>query len=513
MQKEEIYGSIRDQCLRIVKTTDLKTSFRILYEGFRKHFPLDWVNLAVVDSSHRMLRYLAIITEFQTIPVDETVKLTIDGYTEAEKVISNKTLRWNEVTENALGRAIVEHFALTGPLSSIGLINELDSSRYAVLGLVTKGRERYDDSHYESLKRLYGPLAEVTHHVITQLEMMSLKERLIVENQELKRRLGYLAEGEIVGIDTGLRDVFRQVEQVAPLDSPVLLMGETGTGKEVIAKEIHRRSKRSDGPLVSINCGAIPETLLDSELFGHEKGAYTGAHHLKRGYFEQAESGTVFLDEIGELPPPAQVRLLRMLQTMELRRVGGSRTLYIDVRIIAATNRDLAGMVKNGSFRKDLWFRINVFPILIPPLKERAADIPALAEHFARKKTKEMNLPHEPVFERGAMSQLQAYDWPGNVRELQNVIERALITSQGRPLSFPNLAPPTPETSDAETPREAGRFLKMDEMMALHIKRSLALSGGRIAGHGGAAEILGMHPSTLRARMRRLGIRMKRRPG
>ena len=199
-----------------------------------------------------------------------------------------------------------------------------------------------------------------------------------------------------------------------------------------------------------------------------------------------------------------------MLQTMEFQRVGGSRTLYIDVRTIAATNRDLADMVKKHQFRKDLWFRINVFPIQIPPLRERKEDIPALAEYFIQQKSKEMNLSYDAVFAPGAMTQLQAYDWPGNVRELQNVIERALIISQGKHLSFLNLVTLPSETPHEENLHAPGRFLKMNDMIALHIRRSLSLSEGRIAGRGGAAELLGMHPSTLRARMRKIGIRISR---
>jgi len=508
--KREVYETVNNQCFRIIHSTDLETSFRELYAVLQKYFPLEWINLAVYDSSRQTLRYLAMITNAQTMPIDETVKLSKDGNAEAKKVIRNKTLRWNDVIKNNLGIDILKHLEITGPLSTIGLIKALNSSRYAVIGLVARGRDGYSDQHYGLLKILYDPLAGVTYHILTQLDMANMTERLIIENQELKRRLGDLSESGIVGFDTGLRDVITQVKQVAPLDSPVLLMGETGVGKEVVAKEIHRRSKRANETLVSINCGAIPETLVDSELFGHEKGAFTGAHDLKRGYFEQADGGTVFLDEVGELALQAQVRLLRMLQTMEFQRVGGSRTLYIDVRTIAATNRDLADMVKKQQFRKDLWFRINVFPIQIPPLRERKEDIPALAEYFIQQKSKEMNLSYDAVFAPGAMTQLQAYDWPGNVRELQNVIERALIISQGKPLSFPNLVTLTSETPHEENLHAPGRFLKMNDMIALHIRRSLSLSEGRIAGRGGAAELLGMHPSTLRARMRKIGIRISR---
>ena len=508
--KREVYESVSNQCLRIIHSTDLETTFRGLFAVLKKYFLLEWINLAVYDSSRQTLRYLAMITDVQTMLLDETVKLSKDGHAEAETVIRDKTLRWNDVTKSSLGMDILKHLEITAPLSTIALIKELDYSRYAVIGLVASGRDRYNDQRYEFLKMIYDPLVGVTHHILTQLEMANLKDRMIVENQELKRRLGYLSDSGIVGVDTGLRDVMVQIKQVAPLNSPVLLMGETGVGKEVVAKEIHRRSKRANGPLVSINCGAIPESLVDSELFGHEKGAFTGAHNLKRGYFEQADGGTVFLDEIGELAVQAQVRLLRLIQTMEFQRVGASRTLSIDVRIIAATNRDLVEMVKKQQFRKDLWFRINVFPIQIPPLRERRVDIPTLAKYFTQQKLMEMNLPYDAVFAPGAMVQLQAYDWPGNVRELQNIIERALITSQGEPLSFQNLVMQPPETPLEETLHTHGHFLKMNDMIALHIQRSLSLSKGRIAGHGGAAELLGMHPSTLRARMRKLGIRISR---
>ena len=504
------YKSINAECLRITQSMDPEMSIQELYRALQEYFPLVWINLAVYDASRQTLRYLAMITESQIMLVDETVKLSKGGHAEVAKRIRDKTLRWNDVAGNILGRDILKYLEITGPISTIALIKEMDFSRYAVIGLVAKGRDRYSDQHYDLLKALYDPLSGITSHILTKIEMSTLAARLTTENQELKRRLGYLSDRGIVGLDTGLRETITQVKQVAPMDSPVLLMGETGVGKEVVAKEIHRRSKRASEPIVSINCGAIPESLVDSELFGHEKGAFTGAHSLKRGYFEQADGGTVFLDEIGELTLQAQVRLLRMLQNMEFQRVGGSRTLYIDVRIIAATNRNLADMVKKQQFRKDLWYRINVIPIEIPPLRDRKEDIPALAEYFVQQKSEEMNLSYNAVLAPGALTKLQSYEWPGNVRELQNVIERALITSQGRPLSFANLVPALSETSHIESLDASASFLKMDDMIALHIRRSLALSKGRVAGRGGAAELLGMHPSTLRARMRKLGICINR---
>jgi transcriptional regulator with GAF, ATPase, and Fis domain len=299
---------------------------------------------------------------------------------------------------------------------------------------------------------------------------------------------------------------------VAELDIPVLLTGETGVGKEVIANTIHQRSKRSTCPLVSFNCGAIPETLLESELFGYEKGAFTSAGSMKRGYFEQADGGTVFMDEIGELSQTAQVKLLRLLQTMEFQRVGGSRTISVDVRTVSATNRDLETMVKNQQFRKDLWYRLNVFPILIPPLRERKEDIPELVEYFARRQSVEMNLPYQYSFAPEAIDQLAGYDWPGNIRELQNVIERALIISRGEPLYFPNLSACSGKSADVSHSTEPAEFPTMEEMMSSHIRKSLHLTKGRIEGNNGAAQLLGMNPSTLRAKMKKLGIKINRMP-
>lgn len=271
---------------------------------------------------------------------------------------------------------------------------------------------------------------------------MTLKDRLLDENrylhQEMQRRIGE----DIVGEKFGLKNVMKMVDQVAPTNSPVLLLGETGVGKDVIAKAIQNASSRADGPFITVNCGAIPDSLLDSELFGHEKGAFTGALTQKKGRFERADGGTIFLDEIGELPLQAQVRMLRVLQNKEIERVGGSKAIRIDIRIIAATNQNLEKMVNKGDFRKDLWFRLNVFPILIPPLKERKMDIPSLVQHFINRKSKKINRSGHLALAPGAMDLLMEYDWPGNVRELENIIERALILNQGEPLTFSNLLKP-----------------------------------------------------------------------
>jgi transcriptional regulator with GAF, ATPase, and Fis domain len=293
---------------------------------------------------------------------------------------------------------------------------------------------------------------------------------------------------------------------VAPTDSPVLLTGETGVGKDVIANAIHLGSPRRDGPFIPVNCGAIPESLLDSELFGHEKGAFTGALSRKRGRFERADKGTILLDEIGEMPLDAQVRLLRVIQHREIERVGGTERIPVDIRIIAATNKELSTLVQTGRFREDLYYRIHVFPLVVPPLRLRVNDIPALVQHFIERKTKELKLGNAPILANGAIETLMAYHWPGNVRELENVIERAMILHRSDPLRFDDLGfSPAEQTAMAASPTEE-TALELDAIVKRHIQRVLEMTGGKIHGTGGAGELLGVNPNTLRYKMKKLGI-------
>jgi DNA-binding NtrC family response regulator len=308
--------------------------------------------------------------------------------------------------------------------------------------------------------------------------------------------------GAIVGDSPPVRRVLEQVAQVAPTDSTVLILGETGTGKELVARAIHDASRRRERPLVKVNCAALPRELVESELFGHEKGAFTGATQQRRGRFDLADGGTVFLDEVGELPLEAQAKLLRVLQEREFERVGGTRTLKTDVRVIAATNRDLQAQVAAGAFRSDLFYRLNVFPIEVPPLRERREDIPALARHFATKAArrigKSVNGVAPAFLERAA-----AYHWPGNIRELENLVERALIMSNGPLLDAAELG-----AAGAATPPIGSRVEgTLQELERSHIRRVLESTHWMIEGERGAARILGINPSTLRGRMRKLGIR------
>ncbi|WP_076488783.1 sigma-54 interaction domain-containing protein [Alkalispirochaeta americana] len=327
----------------------------------------------------------------------------------------------------------------------------------------------------------------------------------------------------LVGTRGGLRNVLDRIESVVPSSLPVLLLGESGTGKEVIARRIHHLSPRHEKPFIRINCGAIAPELIDSELFGHERGAFTGAIKRKRGWFERAHGGTLLLDEVGDLPLPAQVRLLRVLQEGTFERVGGEEEISVDVRIIAATHRDLPGMIQQGAFREDLWYRLSGYPIVIPPLRERQQDIPALAHHFCQRSSRRFGIKTQSITE-GDVDILRAYQWPGNIRELASVMDRAVLLSEGGSLDFhkalERIVPLGPEPSHNINPSSGGChteplcFFTLDEAIEEHIRRALRRTSGKIEGPGGAARLLAVNPHTLRARMRRQGINWNEyRPG
>jgi hydrogenase-4 transcriptional activator len=394
--------------------------------------------------------------------------------------------------------------ALAGPSGPAG-----------VLLLVAVRGAAFDGRHVAAGKELLAPLAAALETDRLVHETSSLREAARVDRQA--RVQPQDISESIVGAETGLREVMERVELVAHTDAPVLILGETGSGKEVVARAVHSRSRRAAGPVMRVNCGAIPQDLVDSELFGHERGSFTGAVAERKGWFERADGGTLFLDEIGELPLSAQVRLLRVLQDGSFERVGGQRPLTVDVRIVAATHRDLPSMVRERRFREDLYYRIGVFPIRLPPLRERREDVPPLAAHFARRAG--TRLGASPLLPTGEdVDLLLAYDWPGNVRELAAVIERAAILGNGRRLEVAKAlgiaGPPWAASSD---PRnrvpavdEAGAFPTLDAAMTRHLEAALRRTAGRIEGPHGAAALLGINPHTLRARMRKLGVDWRR---
>jgi formate hydrogenlyase transcriptional activator len=368
---------------------------------------------------------------------------------------------------------------------------------------------RADDEEFP-IEATFSPF-EAGGQKLCTIILRDVNDRRLAEQKldRLQQEKGYLQEivnddhnpGDFISGSKLMRAVMDQVRMVARTDTPVLLLGETGTGKELLARAIHDSSDRSTSILVKVNCAALPSDLIESELFGHEKGAFTGAAQQRKGRFELADGGTLFLDEIGELSLPAQAKLLRVLQEQEFERVGGSETISINVRVIAATNRNLTEEISVGKFRSDLYYRLNVFPIEIPALRQRLTDIPLLARFFLVKYAKKLGKRIDDIAP-ASLEDLKAYHWPGNVRELQNVIERAVILSQGPLLEIEPLLP----SSRGNTKVQVQRLQTLETIEREHILRSLEQTGGVISGSKGAAAILGMNPNTLRSRMLKLGI-------
>ncbi|MBN1559023.1 sigma-54-dependent Fis family transcriptional regulator [candidate division KSB1 bacterium] len=393
----------------------------------------------------------------------------------------------------------------------IGLLQK-ENDLLGLLLFSTAADESFSDKHAEMFGIILEPFSIALENHLRLRELDHLREAAEADKRFLLQRLHRDQIGDvIIGADSGLRQVMSRVQLVAPSNVPVLLLGETGTGKELISREIHRLSPRAQGPFLRVNCGAIPAELIDSQLFGHEKGAFTGATASHKGWFERADGGTLFLDEIGELPLAGQVRLLRILQDGWLERVGGRQPIHVDVRIVVATHQDLAAMVKRGAFREDLWYRIAVFPILLPALAERPDDIPALARHFAEKAAIRFMLPPQlPTADDLVL--LRAYPWPGNIRELASVIDRAALLGNGKGLAVNTALGWTVQGKEQAVPAplaaqdDGAPFHSLNQVMKEHIERALLIARGRIEGRAGAAALLEIHPNTLRARMRKLGI-------
>ncbi len=377
-------------------------------------------------------------------------------------------------------------------------------SRSRVLGVLNFASRRVDAFAPEDIhlmERVAAQVALALDNALAYQEIQALKDRLSEEKLYLESEVGEdFAPDEVIGDSPAIQAVLRQVRAVAPSDATVLLQGETGTGKELMARLVHEQSRRRDRTFVKLNCAAIPFGLLESELFGHEKGAFTGAIQQKKGRLELADGGTLFLDEIGELPLELQPKLLRALQEREFERLGGTKTISVDVRLVAATNRDLEKMVKEGRFRADLFYRLHVFPVQMPPLRERREDIPALARYFTQKHARRLGRAIERIPPR-VMAALQSSAWPGNIRELENFIERSAILSTG-----PDLKAPLSELRGAESAAEVRETLTMDDAERQAILHALRDSKGRVAGPKGAAAKLGLKRTTLQSRMKKLGL-------
>lgn len=509
MEENEFF---RQVALCICSNLEIEEALHSCIQPLKKVMPLDRMFLQCYDYSFGAMRTIATATKSECSKLDLLTPLSEDARPSAglkNLPVNNDIFIFKDPEKYAISREMLNFHRV--PCASLMVM--LLKSKEQILGslvLITEGNEKYNAEHTRLLSLIKDPFVIALSNTLKHREVLKLKDLLADDNRYLHGELRRLSGDEIVGAHFGLRDVMHKVQQVAKLDSPVLLLGETGVGKDVIANAIHYSSSRSDGPFVSVNCGAIPDTLIDSELFGHEKGAFTGALAQKRGRFERANKGTIFLDEIGELPLQAQVRLLKVLQSREIERVGGVKTILLDIRIIAATNRNLEEMVKTQQFREDLWFRLNVFPIWIPPLRERRSDIPALLQYSISLKSRDLKLSTIPTISPGAIDPLMEYNWPGNVRELQNVVERALILNPSGPLTFDHMNLPLQKESKGFHKLGADTD-NLDEMNTRHIRRVLSKTDGKIHGLGGAAELLGINANTLRNRMKKLGIEYGKR--
>lgn len=496
--------------LLICSSLDVEVSLSRCFQFIRGHLPADAIYLNIYEPSISGIRYVAMADDSGGRRIEKSIKLPADLIDAIESGQRLKDyLIMNRPQADPMGAIISRELHLEHH-SQIALRLFIEGHRLGVIDLFARGHDRFAPDDARLFAQLREPFAIAMANALKHQELVELKERLVADNRYLHSELISQTGDEVVGAAGGLAEVMAKVERIAHLKNTVLLLGETGTGKEVIAHAIHRLSPRAGEPFIKVNCGAIPENLIDSELFGHEKGAFTGAVSRTRGRFERAHRGTIFLDEIGELPPWAQIRLLRVLQTQEIERVGGSPPIRLDIRVIAATHRDLEHMVAEGLFREDLWFRINMFPIVIPPLRDRVGDIPLLTAYFIEKKSKELGISPAPQLASEAMQNLIRQPWPGNVRELENAVERALIQHRQGPLSFHRPQELRPDRSRPAIRMEA-RPLPLDQLVRNHIREVLQAAGGKIHGPGGAAELLGLHPNTLRHRMAKLGIDFGRR--
>ena len=492
----------RETARRICGHLEAHEGLARCFSFFQSHIPVDRMFLETFDPGTGAMRTVATADARGGRPLDSLTALSPAARASIEARVGEAPIQYifNDAQAEPVAVDMYRHHGID--LSAAGLLVVLGAPD-APLGNVVfiSSRARYTTAHAELLAPLRDLFTIALSNALEHREVVRLGRLLADDNRYLENELAASIGTDIIGANGGLREVMTSIKKVASTDSAVLLLGETGVGKDVLARALHRLSARAEGPFIAVNCGAIPESLIDSELFGHDEGAFTGAHRQRRGRFERAEGGTLFLDEVAELTPAAQVRLLRALQNQEIERVGGTEAIATDVRIVAATHQPLDAMVKEGRFRKDLWYRLNVFPVRIPPLRDRPEDIPSLVRHFVEEKTRRLKLGPVPRLADGALIPLANYSWPGNVRELEHIVERALILCRDdNALRFDSALGAT----DVPAPTDS---LKLDDVVRRHIQQVLALTMGQIEGTDGAAARLGLNASTLRSRMRKLGIK------
>jgi transcriptional regulator with GAF, ATPase, and Fis domain len=503
----------RNATLRICGSLEIENAMQRCLKYLARFLPATRLCFHVYDRELGIVETIAQATIESGRAMSLRTPLAVKGRQQVEQQRSMRIKLIERMGDDAVAGPVVRQLGAED-LSGLMLDLALEGKFVGTVSVFSEPEIKFNHHHVRLLSLLNEPFSIALTNSLRYRELQTLRDMLADDNRYFQEELQRIAGEAVVGAELGLKGVMEMVRQVAPLESPVLLLGETGVGKEVLANAIHNLSHRRSGPLIRVNCGAIPETLMDSELFGHEKGAFTGAISRKRGRFERAHGGTIFLDEIGELPPEAQVRLLRVLQDKEIERVGGSETIQIDIRVIAATHRNLERMLAQGNFREDLYFRLRVFPIAIPPLRQRHEDIPALVQHFIQKKSREMKLSINPTLAPGALDRLIHYAWPGNARELENAIERELILSKGNALSFDSIAAQGQANENHQPPavnQTPNKPMDLDLVMAAHIRNVLKMCNGRVEGEKGAAGLLKIHPSTLRKRMKKLNIAFGRK--
>jgi formate hydrogenlyase transcriptional activator len=516
--KNERLQLLLDVTNQFVSNLELRDLLRAISQGVRRVMQSDYTGLSLPEADGQHLRLYALDFPGGKGFLHEELVYSIDGSPSGTAFRTMKPLTLRSPLPDWLNYPIVQ-IALREDLKSFCFLPLI--SRNRAIGVLVLGR-LHDDAFTEDeihfLEQIANQIAFAVENALAYREIRDLKDQLSKEKlyleDEIRTEMNFT---EIIGKSPSLRRVLKLVERVAPTDSTVLINGETGTGKELIARAIHDLSPRRSKPFVKLNCAALPTGLLESELFGHEKGAFTGAIAQRVGRFEVADSGTIFLDEIGEIPLELQTKLLRVLQEREFERLGSSKTLRTDARLIAATNRNLEAMVAEQKFRSDLFFRINVFPVYVPSLRERDADIPLLVRHFTQQFSRRMNKVIDAI-PSGTMDALRRYQWPGNIRELQNMIERAVIVSTGPVLSLDvadlKLAPASSSQRKAFEEKAPASDSKTDGALrdVLHqterqkILEALERSNWVVAGPKGAAAQLGTKRSTLQQKIRKLGI-------
>ncbi len=482
----------------LVSELDIRELFPSITACLRKVMPSEYSSLALLDKDGGTLKNYALVFEGNPDIIPQGASVAIEESPAGQAVETRRPLVLDRRALAQFKSPLVQRLAAAG-LQSFCCIPLITRNR--VLGTLNVGSMKENSfaaPDVDFLTQVASQAAIAIENATAFQEIAQLKDQLAEEKLYLEDEIRTEQNfGEIIGDDPAFRQVLDQLAIVAPTDASVLILGETGTGKELIARAIHDLSSRRERTFVKLNCAAIPTGLLESELFGHEKGAFTGAIAQKAGRFELANKGTLFLDEVGDIPLELQPKLLRALQEHEFERLGSVKTIHVDVRLVAATNRDLAQMIEDREFRSDLYYRLNVFPLSVPPLRERTADIPKLARYFTQKYARRMNKRIQSI-PTEAMETLARYGWPGNVRELENLIERAVILTRGSSLEIP--------LAELRAAPETGTPVTLHDAERDHIRRALEQASGVVGGPNGAAARLGMKRTTLQSKMKKLGL-------